>query len=242
VKHVIERGTLCAITALALTVSGGVAMAEPVAAPAQTPAPATAVPAKADTDSDQDVAEEKAAREAEQQASRSGTREQTAAQKKAAKQAAKKAAKAEKAAKKAARQAAKAAKKAAKAAKAKAARAAKAAKLKALDKKIRAVSGNGPEDAKRIAKLKLLKLDWGNDQYQCLVSLWNAESGWGVSAGRTGGPYGIPQANPGTKMASAGSDWATSAETQIDWGIGYIKGRYGTPCGAWSHFRGSHWY
>ena len=49
------------------------------------------------------------------------------------------------------------------------------------------------------------------------------------------GAYGIPQSLPGSKMASAGADWETNPATQITWGLGYIGGRYGTPCGAWDH-------
>jgi len=84
---------------------------------------------------------------------------------------------------------------------------------------------------------------WGQDQYNCLVSLWNKESGWRVNAANSSsGAYGIPQALPGSKMASAGADWQTNAGTQIEWGLGYISGRYGTPCGAWGHSVDVGWY
>lgn len=83
---------------------------------------------------------------------------------------------------------------------------------------------------------------WGEDQYNCLVSLWNRESGWRVNASNASGAYGIPQALPGSKMASAGADWETNAGTQIEWGLGYVTGRYGTPCGAWAHSEDDGWY
>ncbi|WEO75891.1 lytic transglycosylase domain-containing protein [Cryobacterium sp. SO2] len=83
---------------------------------------------------------------------------------------------------------------------------------------------------------------WGEDQYNCLVSLWNKESGWRVNAANPSGAYGIPQALPGSKMSSAGADWQTNAGTQIEWGLGYISGRYGTPCGAWGHSVDVGWY
>ncbi|GAA2021964.1 hypothetical protein GCM10009819_00600 [Agromyces tropicus] len=84
---------------------------------------------------------------------------------------------------------------------------------------------------------------WGSDQFGCLVDLWNKESGWNVYAQNPySGAYGIPQALPGDKMATAGADWATNAATQIKWGLGYIAGRYGTPCGAWSHSVSVGWY
>jgi hypothetical protein len=84
---------------------------------------------------------------------------------------------------------------------------------------------------------------WGGDQYNCLVSLWNKESGWRVNANNaSSGAYGIPQSLPGSKMASAGADWQTNPATQIEWGLGYISGRYGTPCGAWGHSVDIGWY
>ncbi|WP_292836256.1 lytic transglycosylase domain-containing protein [Microbacterium sp.] len=84
---------------------------------------------------------------------------------------------------------------------------------------------------------------WGDDQFACLVSLWNRESGWSVTAyNASSGAYGIPQALPGSKMASAGADWQTNPATQIAWGLGYISGRYGTPCGAWGHSQSAGWY
>jgi hypothetical protein len=72
-------------------------------------------------------------------------------------------------------------------------------------------------------------------QYSCLVSLWNRESRWRWNAENPDGAYGIPQAFPGSKMASAGADWQTNPATQIDWGLRYISQAYGTPCKAWAH-------
>jgi Transglycosylase SLT domain len=74
-----------------------------------------------------------------------------------------------------------------------------------------------------------------NTQWTCLDDLWQQESGWNYQAQNASGAYGIPQALPGSKMASAGADWATNPATQIKWGLGYIQSIYGTPCGAWSH-------
>lgn len=82
----------------------------------------------------------------------------------------------------------------------------------------------------------------GSGQFGCLVNLWNKESHWNTHAANPSGAYGIPQALPGSKMASAGSDWQNSATTQIKWGLGYIKDRYGSPCGAWSHSQSVGWY
>jgi len=97
--------------------------------------------------------------------------------------------------------------------------------------------------AQEIAKGLLGDFGFGDDQFGCLVNLWNRESRWNVSAtNRYSGAYGIPQALPGSKMAKFGADWRTNPVTQIKWGLSYIKGRYGTPCGAWSHFLSHNWY
>ncbi|PJJ71791.1 transglycosylase-like protein with SLT domain [Diaminobutyricimonas aerilata] len=100
-----------------------------------------------------------------------------------------------------------------------------------------------PGTAQAIAHEMVLARGWGEDEYSCLVALWKKESGWNVYAqNRSSGAYGIPQALPGSKMASAGADWQTNPATQITWGLGYIQGRYGTPCGAWSHSQARGWY
>ena len=88
----------------------------------------------------------------------------------------------------------------------------------------------------QIAMAMLGSYGWSSSQFGCLQSLWNAESGWNPSATNpTSGAYGIPQALPGDKMASAGADWQTNPATQIRWGLGYIQSVYGSPCAAWSH-------
>jgi hypothetical protein len=100
-----------------------------------------------------------------------------------------------------------------------------------------------PGSAQAIAYEMVTARGWGDDEFACLVALWKKESGWRVNAyNKSSGAYGIPQALPGRKMASAGSDWETNPATQISWGLGYIKGRYGTPCGAWDHSQRRGWY
>ena len=72
--------------------------------------------------------------------------------------------------------------------------------------------------------------DWGDGDYDALVWLWNKESGWQWNATNpSSGAYGIPQALPASKLASAGDDWKDNAATQIKWGLNYIAGRYGSP-------------
>lgn len=100
-----------------------------------------------------------------------------------------------------------------------------------------------PGSAQAIALGIIASHGWGGDQFNCLVSLWNRESRWNVYAHNTSsGAYGIPQSLPGEKMASAGADWQTNPATQIIWGLGYIEGRYGSPCGAWAHSEDKGWY
>ncbi|USQ75739.1 lytic transglycosylase domain-containing protein [Ornithinimicrobium cryptoxanthini] len=98
-------------------------------------------------------------------------------------------------------------------------------------------------DPRSIARGMLSGYGWGDDQWGCLNSLWMRESGWNTYAQNpSSGAYGIPQSLPGNKMASAGSDWQTNPATQIRWGLGYISGRYGSPCGAWAHSESVGWY
>lgn len=99
------------------------------------------------------------------------------------------------------------------------------------------------EDPRSIAQSMVAARGWSDTEFQCLVSLWDRESGWNPYAANTSsGAYGIPQALPGSKMASAGADWQTNPATQITWGLGYIAGRYGTPCSAWAHSNSVGWY
>jgi hypothetical protein len=79
-------------------------------------------------------------------------------------------------------------------------------------------------------------------QWSCLLALWNQESGWRYDAENPSGAYGIPQALPGDRMASVGSDWMTNPVTQIKWGLEYIQQRYVTPCAAENHELADHWY
>jgi flagellar biosynthesis GTPase FlhF len=83
----------------------------------------------------------------------------------------------------------------------------------------------------------------GPGQFGCLNSLWIKESNWNhLAQNPSSGAYGIPQSLPGSKMASAGSDWRTNPYTQVRWGVSYIKSRYGTPCSAWAHSQQTGWY
>jgi len=99
------------------------------------------------------------------------------------------------------------------------------------------------DDPREIARALLAEFGYTSDQFDCLDSLYMSESGWRVDADNpSSSAYGIPQALPGEKMASAGADWATNPVTQIRWGLGYIQDRYGSPCGAWSFKQGAGWY
>jgi hypothetical protein len=96
---------------------------------------------------------------------------------------------------------------------------------------------------RELGQMLAAQAGWTGSQWSCLDSLWMRESRWDPTARNTSsGAFGIPQALPGSKMASAGADWATNPATQIAWGFGYIRDRYGTPCGAWSHSEAVGWY
>lgn len=96
-----------------------------------------------------------------------------------------------------------------------------------------AVSGNPRDIAEALASTR----GWTGSQWVCLDTLWEHESRYQTTVrNATSGAYGIPQALPASKMATAGSDWRTNPVTQIQWGLGYIGDRYGSPCGAWSYW------
>lgn len=102
---------------------------------------------------------------------------------------------------------------------------------------------NTPDGARDYAaQLSAQKYGWGSDQFSCLSSLWQKESGWDYQAYNSSGATGIPQSLPGSKMASFGDDWQTNAATQIAWGLDYISRGYGTPCSAWGHSQSVNWY
>lgn len=84
---------------------------------------------------------------------------------------------------------------------------------------------------------------WTENDFQCLIKLWNRESGWNPNAhNKSSGAHGIPQSLPASKMASEGADYYTNGKTQIRWGLKYIKGRYGSPSKAWAHSQSKGWY
>ncbi|HLM87543.1 MAG TPA: hypothetical protein VK284_00730 [Streptosporangiaceae bacterium] len=100
-----------------------------------------------------------------------------------------------------------------------------------------------PHTAQSTAYAMLASFGFSPQTYfGCLLDLWNRESGWSYDAENASGAYGIPQALPGSKMASAGPDWQTNPATQIRWGLGYIKQLYGNPCGAWAFEEANGYY
>jgi hypothetical protein len=81
------------------------------------------------------------------------------------------------------------------------------------------------------------------DQFQCFSNIVDHESTWNYRAQNpSSGAYGLVQALPGSKMASAGDDWQTNPATQIKWGLNYMNSRYDSPCGAWAFWQANNWY
>ncbi|MEU6671929.1 transglycosylase SLT domain-containing protein [Streptomyces sp. NPDC046727] len=81
------------------------------------------------------------------------------------------------------------------------------------------------------------------DQFQCFSNIVDHESSWNYQAvNASSGAYGLFQALPAGKYASAGADWRTNPATQIKWGLNYMNDRYGSPCQAWSFWSANHWY
>jgi hypothetical protein len=117
---------------------------------------------------------------------------------------------------------------------------AKQCKTQAASRTYTRVPYASPTYNKRFAQTTMaVKYDWCGAQYNCLETLWNNESGWRVRAHNPSGAHGIPQALPGNKM---GKGWQSSPSTQINWGLKYIKNRYGTPCRALTFWNNHRWY
>ena len=127
-----------------------------------------------------------------------------------------------------------------------AAAAKKAAEEKAARARALANRGYQPgvTDPREIARQILKnKFGYGSSQFDCFDNIIMRESRWDINATNpSSGAYGIPQALPGSKMASEGSDWRTNPATQITWGIKYMEDRYGSPCAAWSFKSAKGWY
>jgi len=118
-----------------------------------------------------------------------------------------------------------------------------AAALKARAETRARATRNALRDPQAVARIMVLERGWSASQFSCLRSLWQRESGWNPRADNpSSSAYGIPQALPGSKMASAGPDWRTNPVTQIRWGLDYIADRFGTPCAAWAHSESNGWY
>jgi Transglycosylase SLT domain len=100
-----------------------------------------------------------------------------------------------------------------------------------------------PGTAQSIAYNMMSQFGWNPGTYfSCLNNIWTRESGWLYNAENPSGAYGIPQALPADKMASAGPNWMTDPATQIRWGLGYIQSVYGNPCSAWAFWQAHDYY
>ncbi|MBB6406157.1 hypothetical protein [Arthrobacter sp. AZCC_0090] len=105
------------------------------------------------------------------------------------------------------------------------------------------VAVDDPAGAQAYAASMLSSYGWGQGEMSALITLWNKESDWRTTAtNASSGAYGIVQSLPGEKMASEGADWQTNYQTQIRWGLNYIKQRYGSPSAAWAFHLAHNWY
>jgi hypothetical protein len=233
---------------IAIATAGALTLATAVSLAATLPAGSSPAPASADAAYTTTIGQQAAAQSSSEgvgqavmftrmHSLQAGRQQQVAAEKSAAANAA--------AAKAAAAKAAAAKVAAGKAAAAKSAQQAAARKAAAQRaQSARPAAATTPSGSpQQIAERMLGQFGWSSSQFSCLQPLWEHESGWSVTAENpTSGAYGIPQSLPGAQMASAGADWQTNAATQIRWGLTYIHGRYGSPCGAWAHEESDNWY
>ncbi|MFF9569828.1 lytic transglycosylase domain-containing protein [Streptomyces sp. NPDC014685] len=124
-------------------------------------------------------------------------------------------------------------------------RKAKEEKERASRSEVRSTASFAQQSSYTVAELKAIARQIvPADQFQCFSNIVNVESSWNYRASNpSSGAYGLVQALPGSKMASAGADWQTNPATQIKWGLSYMNGaKYGSPCGAWAFWQANHWY
>ncbi|RST18574.1 lytic transglycosylase domain-containing protein [Streptomyces sp. WAC05374] len=109
---------------------------------------------------------------------------------------------------------------------------------------VRSASSFAPQSSYSVAEVQAMARQMvPGDQFQCFSNIVDHESTWNYRATNpSSGAYGLVQALPGSKMASAGADWQTNPATQIKWGLNYMNERYGSPCGAWDFWQANHWY
>ena len=108
---------------------------------------------------------------------------------------------------------------------------------------VRAATGTKTEYQAYAKDLCINTYGWTENDFNCLVKLWERESNWNPNAhNKSSGAHGIPQSLPASKMASEGDDYYTNGKTQIRWGLKYIKNRYGTPSNAWAFWQSHKWY
>lgn len=108
---------------------------------------------------------------------------------------------------------------------------------------VRTATGTKAEYQAYAKNLCINTYGWTENDFNCLVKLWERESNWNPNAhNKNSGAHGICQALPASKMASEGSDYMTNYKTQIRWGLKYIKNKYGTPANAWAHSQQKGWY
>ncbi|MGP3972024.1 transglycosylase SLT domain-containing protein [Streptomyces sp. 6N223] len=82
-----------------------------------------------------------------------------------------------------------------------------------------------------------------DEQFSCFRWIVNHESDWDHTATNpTSGAYGLVQALPAKRMSTVDDDWKTNPATQIEWGLKYMKGRYGSPCEAKNFWEVNGWY
>ena len=219
------------LASLALPLFTDTPAPEPASSPSATPeTESTDAPAEPTPDAEDDAAQQAAAQQAAEAEQAAAAAEAEAAQAAAAREA--EAAAAAEAA--AVAEAAAAAEKA-------------AAELAAAEEAARIAAASVPVDdpagAKAYAASVLGGHGWEASQMTCLDTLWTKESEWLTSAtNASSGAYGIPQALPGVKLATAGGDWQTNYRTQINWGLTYIESRYGSPCSALNFHYANNWY
>jgi hypothetical protein len=100
-----------------------------------------------------------------------------------------------------------------------------------------------PQANRLMALQVFLDQDLDLSEFDPLVELWEGESNWMTRAKNpNSSAVGIPQAMGSLYPETQTEEWMNSPRTQIEWGLDYIMGRYGTVAKALEHKRKHGWY
>jgi len=105
---------------------------------------------------------------------------------------------------------------------------------------VRVASGNSNRDSSVIyVKQEAYKRGWAGQEWEALYFIIQKESSWNhLAVNKSSGACSLFQALPCSKI---GGNWQ-DISVQTEWGLNYIKARYGKPSAAMAFWERNKWY